>query len=168
MRSMAFTHTEGSGVLTSDISAAVATLEPYRVHLTHVAESSSPDISESCINLAFDEEQDTTLKKILSELMSDKLKLIIIVGIGGSSLGSYALYHARYGWADALLMRAPKLLYLDALSPTTFTSITRALEERVESLEEVLVLVVSKSGRTVETVANSEALIAYLGARFGD
>lgn len=168
MRSIAFTHKESSTVTDSDSAVAVAKLEGYRAHLTNIAISGGYDMPESSINLPFDETQDITLKKAVSALASDRLKLIVVVGIGGSSLGSYALYQARYGWADALLTRAPKLLYLDALSPAVFTSVMQAIEERVETAEELLVFVISKSGMTTETLANAEALIAHLGARFGN
>ena len=159
---------ESSAVTDSDSAVAIAKLEGYRAHLTNVAISGTYDLPESSINLPFDEVQDIALKKAVSALASDKLKLIIIVGIGGSSLGSYALYQARYGWADALLTRTPKLLYLDALSPAVFASVTHAIEERVQNPEELLVLVVSKSGTTTETIVNAEALISHLGARFGN
>ncbi len=167
MRSIAFTHKGSSGVSDAESAAAVSNLEDYRAHLDQVASSLSYDFPESCINLPFDELQDNALKKAVSTLSSEKLKLIIVVGIGGSSLGSYALYQARYSWADALLARTPKLLYLDALSPAVFSLVTKAIEERIENPEEILVLVISKSGITTETIANSEAFLTYLGARFG-
>lgn len=168
MRSIAVNYRESSKVAVSTVDAAMSSLEEYRKELEKIAESGEYLAPESSINLPFDEAQDIALKKATSGLARPKLKLIIVVGIGGSTLGSFSLYSSRYGWADAFLQRTPKLLYLDAISPMIFNSVDRIVQESIQSLDELLVLVVSKSGNTVETIANAEALIAELGKHFGN
>lgn len=102
----------------------------------------------------------THLKKIASRL--------IVIGTGGSGLSGKALMHARYG-VNGLNTSCP-LFFLDNLDPFTLEQLTHK-----ELLQESAVLAISKSGGTVETLAQLMAFIqAYkqhgleedIGARF--
>ncbi len=98
--------------------------------------------------------------------LSSEIDTVVILGIGGSSLGPKALYSALAEPFDTLRARTPgmprRLLFADNIDPVTFA----ALLERVD-LRKTLWNVVTKSGGTAETAAQllivHEKLVAALG-----
>lgn len=87
-------------------------------------------------------------------------KLIILIGIGGSSLGPEAVLHA--------LSLERKVMVFDTLVPER----TALLESRLidEELEkgEIAVVIISKSGKTAETDANATTVLSILESKYGD
>ena len=103
--------------------------------------------------------------------LDPQIDTVVILGIGGSSLGPRALYSALAPAFDQLSPRSPgmprRLFFPDNIDPVTFG----ALLERVD-LEKTLWNVVTKSGGTAETAAQilvvNERLEKALGARAKD
>jgi glucose-6-phosphate isomerase len=89
--------------------------------------------------LPFAETQD-----ILKYAKTVQKKCIVVVGIGGSSLGTRAIYEFLKGRAHF----EKKLLFLETTDPMNIKSTLSSIE-----LKEALFLVISKSGTTVETVS---------------
>lgn len=80
---------------------------------------------------------------------SQNLKLIIVIGIGGSSLGSQAIFEA--------LRRKKKLkeiLFLDSLNPLFLRKIEVKLKSEKIKREEMAIFLISKSGKTFESIVN--------------
>jgi glucose-6-phosphate isomerase len=71
---------------------------------------------------------------------------LLVVGIGGSSLGLEASLQALYPWIGE---GAPKVRILDNVDPEKTASVLREVDT-----SEVVVNVVSKSGGTAESMAN--------------
>ena len=109
------------------------------------------------IMLTLNEDVDN-LKKTLSVLSKDykfnlklkdlkkfyKFKVIVLIGMGGSILGTEAIY-------NFLKKNIKKKIYFfDNLDNDKITSLRKK-----ENLREVLFFVISKSGNTVETIANT-------------
>ena len=90
-------------------------------------------------NLPF---QDTALLKEYAKMV--KQSNIVVIGIGGSTLGTYAIYkflkHSR--------KLDKKLFFLETTDPID-------IQSRIENidLEDTLFIVISKSGTTVETIS---------------
>jgi len=77
-----------------------------------------------------------------------EFKYILVIGMGGSILGTQAIYEGVKGiYANEL--NEKKVFFLDNSDPELLYSILRIVD-----LKETLVFVVSKSGNTVETLAN--------------
>ena len=103
--------------------------------------------------------------------LDPNIDTVVVLGIGGSSLGPRALYSALAPPFDQLAPRSPgmprRLFFPDNIDPVTFG----ALLERVD-LSKTLWNVVTKSGGTAETAAQllvvSERLDKALGARAKD
>jgi glucose-6-phosphate isomerase len=91
---------------------------------------------------------------------------MVILGIGGSSLGPRALYSALARPFDALRARSPgmprRLVFADNADPATF----RALVETLPP-ESTLWNVVTKSGGTAETAAQLLVLVDHLDRALG-
>lgn len=103
------------------------------------------------------------VEKVVSSKKSDKLKYIIDVGIGGSNLGTKAIYDAVYGAVDLLQPnRTPKMIFLDTTDPEYLFHFTQFFKAQNFKKGEVVVNIISKSGGTTETAVNGELVIDLL------
>jgi glucose-6-phosphate isomerase len=93
--------------------------------------------------------------------LPDAITDVLVLGIGGSSLGGRALYHALIGPPELALPSAGKrrLHFPDNSDPWLFARLLDALRP-----EQTVALVISKSGGTVETAAQMLVVEAWLGA----
>ncbi len=73
-----------------------------------------------------------------------KQKNIVVIGIGGSTLGTYAIY--KFLKHSKILSK--KLYFLETTDPVDIKSKIEAID-----LEDTLFIVISKSGTTIETVS---------------
>lgn len=88
------------------------------------------------------------------------LRHVVVVGIGGSSLGLEALHTALVSDEQ------PRLTVLDMITPAAITALAKELAG-VKKVSQVAVCVISKSGTTTETLANASVLLRLLDAQFG-
>jgi glucose-6-phosphate isomerase len=93
---------------------------------------------------------------------------VLVLGIGGSALGTKALLNALRlpawnEWDDEGREFFPKLTVLENVDPTTVAAALRRIDPR-----RVLVNVISKSGGTAETIAQYLVVRAWLESALGD
>ena len=91
-------------------------------------------------------------KKLLTEIEQVVLSLLpcknlLILGIGGSALGTRAV-HAALSTDDS-----PPLFVLDNVDPDTFQKTMRQIKSNDSTLSQTVVIVISKSGETAEVAA---------------
>jgi len=101
-------------------------------------------------------------KQCAERYYSSRLKYIVVVGIGGSNLGTQAVYDALRGKLDFVTRNQPKIIFLDTVSTNYLHDLLDLLTHEVKSREEILINVISKSGSTTESIANFEFLMASL------
>lgn len=98
-----------------------------------------------------------------TQFMKESIKLskkyskfdhIVIVGIGGSNLGTIAILEA--------LNKNKKFLFADTVDSDYMNEMITYLDQQIKKKNKVLVNVVTKSGKTTETIANFELLIKLL------
>jgi len=85
---------------------------------------------------------------------------VIVVGIGGSSLGLEALHTAL------VTAGQPKLTVLDMITPAALTEVSAELKS-VKKTSQVVICIISKSGTTTETLANASVLLRLLEGQYG-
>jgi glucose-6-phosphate isomerase len=157
--------TEHAGV---DLESATQGLGSYTGRLGEVRQSGSYDAPESSINLSADTELLERVKSVVHEKVTPALRYSIVVGIGGSNLGTKAVYDALLGYGDLMEPeRFPKMLFAETTDSEWLTKVTKLLKT-LSSPEEVLISLISKSGGTTETVANYEIIMQALGEKFTD
>jgi glucose-6-phosphate isomerase len=108
------------------------------------------------------------VKRMAERVYTSRLRYVIVIGIGGSSLGTEAVYHALRGTLDALSEHLPKLIVLDTLSSLQLTGLDEILLAGNVFPDELLINIVSKSGTTTETISNAEYVLDMLTKRVGD
>jgi len=117
------------------------------------------DDTRASLNLVSDED---ALKKI-KELISKKRELnpacIVVVGIGGSNLGTIAVQEAILGKLFNQLEPDVRILYADTVDSDLIEDIKQIIETMLNQGKNVLINGVSKSGGTTETMANFKVLV---------
>ncbi|RJQ22440.1 hypothetical protein C4580_00080 [Candidatus Woesearchaeota archaeon] len=82
--------------------------------------------------------------------------LIVVVGIGGSNLGAEAVLEALRGSGQR------RVLWADTVDSDALSKIVQEMQDVLRSGRQVIVNVISKSGGTLETIANFEVLLNVL------
>jgi len=93
---------------------------------------------------------------------------VIVLGIGGSALGTKALLSALRGpgwneWDDEAREYYPRLTVLDNIDPSIMHNVLKRVDPR-----RALVNVISKSGNTAETLAQYLVVRAWLDEALGE
>jgi glucose-6-phosphate isomerase len=84
--------------------------------------------------------------------------ILILVGIGGSNLGTLALAQAIRGSLQHLTT-SPALLCADTTDAHALHDIVGTVREAAKRKQRVALVIISKSGTTTETVANANVLL---------
>jgi glucose-6-phosphate isomerase len=157
---MKFNFDKHSLVPARDIVMQVSELKAYEKLINTVAHSRKYNFPESFVKLPFDESLITKVLKLKQKLMNQNIKYIVVVGIGGSNLGAKAVYDAVLGYADVIEPnRFPKMIFVDTLQPAFTKKVGRLIEKN-----EALLVLISKNGTTVESLANFQILLGIAPA----
>lgn len=149
------------------LSQLLLKLQDYHSHLQRVVSSGTYDLKEGSLNLPSDVQLLKTVHDLVQEKITNNLKYIVVIGIGGSNLGTKAIYDALCGYYDLLEgSRFPKMIFLDTQDPDVLTKVCHLINN-LTSKDQIIINAISKSGGTTETMANLEVLHATLSNKFG-
>jgi glucose-6-phosphate isomerase len=110
----------------------------------------------------FDEQNIAIIDALIKKKKKLKLAVIIVIGIGGSNLGTIALYEAMKGKFYNLNTKKTKAFFADTVDSDYIANIYDFIEHELKENKNILINVISKSGTTTETIANFEIFIALL------
>ena len=159
---------KNSAISDSELTQSLSKLEQYNSHLCEVIDNGGYDSVESSLNLPSDENILNEVLALTNVQKTVDLKYILVVGIGGSNLGTKAVYDALFGYYDLLEgERFPKMIFLDTQDPDVLIKVNKLIEG-LSNKEQIIVNVISKSGGTTETMANGEVIYSTLSDKFGD
>ncbi len=130
----------------------------YARELGDIAKKASYTKPESALSIIRDTKYQNALTKALAPFKN--VKHVILVGIGGSSLGTEAVYHALS------TPKSPRLTVLDSISDEALTDLSAELKT-ARTAKEIAIVIVSKSGGTMETLSNASGAIEIAQKRFG-
>lgn len=151
------------------LKEAAERLEPYRDYLGKILGHNEYDAPECSVNLPIDQQMIPVVKVVKKSKVSKKLKYIVVVGIGGSNLGTKAVYDALFGFFDVIEpKRFPKIIFLDTNDSQFLERFNDFLTKRIKTPDEILLNIISKSGTTTETVANLEIIAETFQKKFGN
>jgi glucose-6-phosphate isomerase len=102
------------------------------------------------------------VKQAIGRNLQLKPVYLIVVGIGGSNLGTLAVQEAVLGKLHNQLTASTKVLYADTVDSDGIDNIITLVKPVLERGGNIVLDVVSKSGTTTETIANAEVLIDLL------
>lgn len=165
---MKLLYKDSSFVKDAEIVVVNEGLLPYIKTLQEIAKKNEYADVECSMNCPFDEINIAKVKEVAKQKASERLKYIFLIGIGGSNLGTKAIYDAVHGYFDVLEgERNPKMIFVDT---TNSEQLIRcgSLISTLSTKEEVLIISISKSGGTAETTANTEIILSQYTEKFGD
>ena len=145
------------------VSIVGADLAPYITTLRKVADGGMYSAPESSINLPFDESILAAVEVVVAEKVTTALRYIFVIGIGGSNLGTKAIYEAL----RPTLTTSCEMVFLDTNNASTITAALGKLA-LVTTMAEVLFVSISKSGGTSETLANTEIILEQAFLKWGN
>ena len=91
---------------------------------------------------------DTTFLKVRIDSLNFTQKQIAVIGIGGSTLGTYAIYNfMKYNKQNSKTLKK-ELFFFESTDPVNLNGTLSQL-----NLEDTLFIVISKSGTTIETIS---------------
>ncbi len=109
---------------------------------------------------------DSDMYKKIIELAQSKRMLkpaaLVVIGIGGSNLGTIAIHEALFGRFYNEQQPEIKVYWADTVDSDYILDIILLLEQELAAGKEILLNVVSKSGTTTETIANFEIFLDLL------
>jgi glucose-6-phosphate isomerase len=112
--------------------------------------------------------QFSEMKKLCDTINTKKIKNIVLLGIGGSSLGTEtifnALLHPFHNLSDAIRGHKPRYFILDNIDPH---KINRVIEIITPEKEDTILIAISKSGETPETISQFMIFKELLGNATG-
>ena len=111
------------------------------------------------INLPDDLANLKNVKRVISECLKLNPDYLVVVGIGGSNLGTIAVQEAVLGKFYNQLDSKLKIFYVDTVDSDSFGDVLRILEPELKKGKKIIVNGISKSGKTTETIANFEILV---------
>lgn len=144
---------EKTRVTKSQSSSAFKKLLPYIKELNKI----SPDdfnLKESFVNLSSDKEGIKKIKKLVEKKSSSKLGCVAVIGIGGSSIGANVV-------SNILGTKIP-LIFFDNIDSDLINKNLQILKDNRKSGKHCLVVVVSKSGKTMETIGGMDVVLNWL------
>ncbi|MDP2656639.1 MAG: hypothetical protein Q8P11_03705 [bacterium] len=156
---------KNSQISASQIKRYGTVLAGYVATLQDVMKQRSYDCYESSILLSGNRQEIKEIQNHAKQFISSALRYVIVIGIGGSNLGAKAIYDALLGSTDTIsIQRFPKLICLDTCDVHTAQTVMQTLQQEIVSSDQYIINVISKSGSTAETVANT-AYFFQMGAQ---
>ncbi|VVC00929.1 Glucose-6-phosphate isomerase [uncultured archaeon] len=138
-------------------------LKTYLSELRRMVEMG--DWSHPACSLLLPSEKTPLAQSLAMAKKIGKPSLVIVVGIGGSNLGTLAVAGAVLGPHHNLLNPKRQLLFADTVDGPSISAVLKIGISHLQTGGHVVLNVISKSGSTLETAANFEFLLAGLGGR---
>lgn len=158
---------EHIGFLKSESNSLAETISPYTSRLSAIAGSGEYLEPESSICLPSDANILASVLVVCKEKIKKPLKFVAVVGIGGANLGAKAVYDAILGYKDSSRDDGrPRMVFFDTTDEKVSKANIDLILKNVHDPEELLVLIISESGKTIESVAQVEYVIRELGNVF--
>ncbi len=166
-KKISFDFRDGNFFSQEEITASREKIYSHLDELLAVAKTGLYEKKESFINLPQDSRLTETVSALTAKKKNSHLRTIFLLGIGGSNLGTLAVYDALRGQNFFSDENNIRIFFLDTVSPLVARE-AEAIVKKAREADEILTLVISKSGSTTETVANFEFLYALLNKKWGE
>ena len=164
MRSFKCNYKDSVHISESDYEKAFVSLGEYTDHICRVVEQRDYSAPEASVLLPTDKDLLLKVQDTIRKKKTEKLRCVLVIGIGGSNLGTKAIYEALRPDDDPY----PRMFFSDTVSTDDLNTVLHTIYRKVVNKEQLLIIVVSKSGTTTETIANFEIIYSACSERFGD
>jgi glucose-6-phosphate isomerase len=157
-----FTFRHTACIPDQELEKLYAQLQPERERVHTAQKDTLYHDPYSCLYTPFDQ---SVLNKVLA-LAEEKKKLqpalVLLVGIGGSNLGALAVHQALQGLLYNDLQHTPAFYCADTIDAASLHDLLSIAQHTLKHGHELLLIIVSKSGTTLETMVNAAFFIELL------
>jgi len=122
---------------------------------TSILKNDTYDQPESFLHAPFDIDGIALVQSLARSCLNLKPRYLVLIGIGGSSLGARAVY-------DALKPQGIPVLFADTIDTAYLLEIYSLIESALGNNQSVILNVISKSGSTIETLVNFQLFLELL------
>lgn len=155
---MLFSNFSDPRITEKNTEASLKKLGKYREQIANDLDTNNTEVSEYSLYHCKDFSLHESIYTLRSKYKG--VKHVVVLGIGGSSLGIEAVH-------QALGDNGVGLDVLDAVSPYKLYSTLDRLA-KYKKAKDIVVCVISKSGGTAETLANASVLLDILIKNYGE
>lgn len=142
-------------------------VKSYREKCREVINTNNYSAPEASLCLPSDQKILTEVIDLVKKKKTATLKYVIVIGIGGSNLGSKAIYDALYGSLDQFSQGShSRMIFLDTIDPKTNNAFIQFIDSHIKSADEFVISIISKSGTSTESIANAEILLGHIKHTF--
>jgi len=161
MDSLIFEYENNCQVDSTELNALHGKLLPEIERISQVRSHGGYTTDYASINLSFDPEILKTVVAIAKEKKSLDPTILVVIGIGGSNLGTIAVLEALRG---TFYNREQDIAvyFVDTVDADHSNDIAQVVEHELETGNNIILNVISKSGSTTETIANFEVFLKIL------
>ncbi|MFC1845573.1 hypothetical protein ACFLX2_00420 [Candidatus Dependentiae bacterium] len=163
MKSITLTYCPtSSGVPLQEVEQLGQRLKP-EIERTKEAQGQEYATDYASLHLSADQQMIEGVIKLIAQKRADlNPTMLVVVGIGGSSLGTIAVHEARNGLFYNQTSQKTKIYFVDTVDADYTRSVLALAQQEFEKGDSVLVNVVTKSGTTTETVVNAQLFLQLL------
>ncbi len=140
-------------------------LDKQITHLQEVVNAKNYETNYAWINTLYDQEAINLVQVLVEKKRALSIDVLVVIGIGGSSLGTKAVHQAINGLFYNEQSQF-KVYFLETVDVAYTAQLCALLEDYFKVGKKILVNVISKSGSTLETTLNFNCILALLYAHF--
>ncbi|NBQ17122.1 hypothetical protein EBU24_02285 [bacterium] len=162
-----FNYKKTSGITDGQLVdlAKMHNLDQEIMRLQEAVDTKSYDTDYAWINCLYDQKNVEFVQKLVEKKQALAIDVLVVIGIGGSSLGTKAINQAVNG-VFCNEHNKVKIYFLETVDVTYTAQLCALLEDCFKSGKKILVNVISKSGSTLETTLNFNCVLALLYTYF--
>lgn len=120
------------------------------------------------LNAPFDMHNHEIILKHAQHVQALKPALLIVIGIGGSNLGTVAVHHALQGLLYNEMQPSCRFYCADTVDERYIKTLLCLAEQALILKQPIIITIISKSGTTTETIANGMLFIELLKKYYPD
>ena len=154
--SLKFSYKGTCSISTDEITKESIRLEKV-INFANEATKTGYATDFASINAPFDKSFITESEKLANKF--DNVTLVVLIGIGGSNLGTMAVQQAVQGKSTK---SKAKIVYADNVDSDHISNIISIMEKELKAGNNVIINCITKSGTTTETIANFLILVSIL------
>jgi len=160
-------NTDNARVSSDAIHSLQKKLAPHIITLAE-ARTQSYNTEYASINIPFDSAMHVQIKKTIAAKKNLNPSLLIVIGIGGSNLGTMAVLQALYGRLYNEQEPHTRVHFADTVDTEYIQDIVLLTKKELHKGGVVLLNVITKSGTTIETIAHFTLFLDILRAFYPD
>lgn len=152
-----------SGLTAKQFQQYAKSIQKYWDVLCSIPRHIGYDRTETSMNLCDNRRMVRSVQNLAAKYK--KNSLVVVVGIGGSNLGTQAVYEALRSQEtrNSKQEAGGRILFADTVDSFKTKNIVRAIKMARSQKRQIILNIVSKSGGTTETVMNAELLKKLAG-----